>query len=343
MLRAPLLLVAAACAALACTGRCAGWKTTAGTPPPRLVATVEEGDAVRILHLGEDGWRLFRALPSRARAIRISRDGRHVAWVLDLLRGSEPVSTGFVWRDGAAKAESLGILGMRKREAPGLAVGDGGRVAYVDEAGHLKLREPGAPERDLGEGAEPVFGAGSKLAHLGARGACIRTPPPLPEVCGELLKPLAIDGDTVYAQSEQRLAIVGPGREEYHPVLQLLAARPGPHGVLLLRLEQLRERTVDELVLLRDGKQRMLLQTMVLTSAEWDRDGSVLLVRSPTRRSLIDLMLAHAPEEFGGAASIGEAVRLDLATGRETPVEGLVGRRVRGLFAPVAVPPPDAE
>lgn len=302
---------------------------------PRYVAAVEEGDAVRVLHLRGAETTTYRELPAQARGLRFSRDGRHVAWVLDLRRAGQPVSSGFVWRAGEPRPVSLGILGMRRREAPGLALGDGGRVAWTDEEGRLKLRDPAGVVSDLGEGAMPLFGAGDLLVHVGAPGSCVQAPPPTPQICGRLVRPLALDGRTLFGQSEQRLAIVAPGREEYIPMLQLIAARPGPGGqVLVTRIEQFRDKSFDELGLFEGGKLRPLGQYPVLTSAEWDRDGTVLLVRAQARRSVYDQLLAHAMEEFGGEASVGEAVRLELAGGAETPISELAGRRVRALFAP---------
>jgi hypothetical protein len=74
-----------------------------------------------------------------------------------------------------------------------------------------------------------------------------------------------------------------------------------------------------------------LTRNDVIIDAAWDRE-SVLLVRKESRTDLYELMLAHAPEEFGGEALSGDAVRLDMQTKTVRPLAGLESKRVRRLF-----------
>src|SRR5690606_26130030 len=81
--------------------------------PIDLVAAVEEDDGVRVLHRRDGaGWSTHRRLPVEARALRFSRDGRHVAWIVDAFQGNAPVMVGHLWRADEQTPIELGVLGF---------------------------------------------------------------------------------------------------------------------------------------------------------------------------------------------------------------------------------------
>jgi len=71
----------------------------------------------------------------------------------------------------------------------------------------------------------------------------------------------------------------------------------------------------------------------VVIAATWSGN-EIAIIRRQHRKDIYELLLAHAPDEFGGEAIGGEAVLVDPTTLRERPYPGLEGRQVRVLVSP---------
>jgi hypothetical protein len=267
------------------------------------------------------------SLPTGARALRLSADGRTVAFVTDERRGDETVPVGWLTEGGATRR--LGVLGLRAREAMGLAVSHSGRAYWMDEAGVIRDGRDGA---ELGRGAWLVGGPGDGVAWIDAETHCLTARPDdfVSTACDRALRPLHWTDAGLLATDGRTLSRFDSSGTQMYPVSHVVDARLGPDGrIAVIRKAWVDDVEQEELFVLDPLGVRGLGRFAVIVSAEWDDDGTLLVVRRRERRDIYELLLAHAPEEFGGEALAGEALRIDPATGREAPLDGVADQPVR--------------
>jgi len=307
------------------------------TPIDHVLVT-DGPDGVQLWHGRGGDWRVFRRLPSSARAVRVSPDGRHVAWVNDFVaKDGAGVSKGYAWLDGADAQVSLGVLGLRKREAMGLTIGDDGTAVYLDESGSLVSRASDGKVARLAAGIEPLAGPGGRLAFAPLGGGCLVTQPINVNACGGLLSPLAWSGDSLAYSAEHFVFVVtGQDATPYPSLRDVSAAALRDGRLAVVRTTEFENVTWDviELATTPAEKPRQLMRASVVVGLAWDDDGLLLALHRRTRANLYELLLAHAPFEFQGESLPGEPVRIDPATGAATPADDLPSRRVR-VWRPV--------
>lgn len=302
-------------------------------PRKGLVAAVEADDAILVLRsLDGTTWSEERRLPRRARALRFSPDGSHVAWVEDETNGTTTVPVGHVWRASQPAPESLGGLGLRTRDAMGLAVAADGRVAYLAADG--KVRVTGGV--DLGAGWGPLFDLNGGLAFVSKESHCTKTEALTlhGEACGDVLEPLDLFDEVLVARTNRGLVRIDPqdGRTEL-ALGDVAAASVGPgRRLVIIRRVDRGGIVFEQVAVVRGQDAAGALERPIVVSAGWDDDRSLLVVERLQRKDLLELMLAHAPAEFGGEASSGTAIRVDVDTREARPVAGLEEKAVRTLF-----------
>lgn len=291
-------------------------------PPPDdgLVAVTSEPAAATLGLWRLAGGRLHRtgSLPPRARALRTSPDGRFVAWVEDRTDGERPASLLFL-RGVDGRVAPLGPAAFRDREAFGLGVRATGEVLFV-----------GA---QAASGTDHVTGPGGE-AWVDHGCLVVRGFTPAGPVCGDALRPLDVRDGRVVARTNASVIVADAVAVTSRAMTEVLDARFGPdQRLLVVRRANDGPSVSDELLVgAARGDLRSVLRGPILISARWARDGGLLVVRA--EGDAMENLLEHAPDEFGGEALAGDAVRVDAATGAAVPVEGLEGRLVRALFDP---------
>jgi hypothetical protein len=264
-----------------------------GIAPGPLIAIVEEADRLTVLREDASRWTVIAALPLQARAVRLSDDAREFAWLTDdLLHG---------------------VPGTR---------GHHGSVGSIVDV-------PIAVEAVL---SRPRLWATNDFSVQ--RGCVVsRASAPAPPLCGEALQVVERNETGWLVRSNRGLVQQAGAREASLPLRDVFDARARRDDILIAH-------RVDEKGIVEDALSvwtppvdvSEITRAAVIIDAEWDDDGTLLIVRKQTRKDVYELMLAHAPEEFGGEAISGEAVRVDARTRAEAPVIGLEGKLVRRLF-----------
>lgn len=290
-------------------------------PPDILVAVVEEADSLHLKAQSRDGaWRTVRALPLQARSVQVSPDGRNVAWIEDVTTGDKTVMHGWTWPAFADEATRLGDLGLQKVDAPGLAVGDSGQTLWVDREGVLQVW----PDAEtLGRGWSPRTAGG--WAWVDAATGCTRTRSFT--LATALCDPVALvldarAGQIVAATSSRVMRLTEASSLDW-PVDEPQAASLSAAGrVAVVHRARQGGVPVDALAVVTPEGLQPVMQRALIVSVDWNTEESLLVVRKQTRADIYELMLAHAPAEFGGEAASGTAVRVTL-DGRESPVAGL--------------------
>lgn len=318
-----------AAALLACQS-----KPVLAPPPAGLVAVVERDNELVVVRKSKDEWVPEKHLPKAARALRFSPDGATVSWVQDDSGDGGVTPVGYFQSWGAEKPESVGPLGLRTRAAMGLMPATGGQLAYLSLTGDLQLR--GGTQASLGRGSDPIPNGKGDWAFLNQNGCLASTDGlvPLGKLCADAIRPLQYGEGELLARDNHGLWQVT--REKIGRVLlkEVVDAQVRKHDTLLVvhRVDE-RGKPVEAVTLMRPGEpQAEATRGAIIISARFDQDGGVLVVRAPSRSDLYQLMLAHAPEEFGGEALAGHAYRYSPTHLRETEVPGLELERVRVLF-----------
>jgi LSD1 subclass zinc finger protein len=164
-----------------------------------------------------------------------------------------------------------------------------------------------------------------------AQDGCLVGPlAPESPICGDALRPLAFDGTRLVIRTNAALRVVGPRPREW-PLTDVLDASLGPDATLLvLRRDNSGSSVKSELFVIRAFDEPVrIFRAPILGSPVWDGPDHALIIRADG--GLIDDLLAHAPDEFGGEATGGELIRIDLNTGGSETVRALAGRRVRAI------------
>ncbi len=125
------------------------------TFPAGLMAVVQHPDALIVLRQVGDDWQTEKQLPPEARALRFSPDGTVAAWVQDEKAGTETIPRGYVMGVHDEKPRPLGTLGLRRRQAMGLAVRPDGHVVWLNTAGDLV---DAVTQQPIGHGTDVLFG-----------------------------------------------------------------------------------------------------------------------------------------------------------------------------------------
>jgi hypothetical protein len=275
---------------------------------PALVAVVErEGRCVLVTkNAGE--WLDRAHLPTDARALRFSPDGRRVLFVRDRVVGSEGRIEAAELREDGTNAP-LGPLPARRLEAFGLAAPDVGPARLLSDDG---------AHRDV---IVTAWGEAS------VRSGCIVSTLGL-SACGEAIRPLDLRGGHLAWRTNSSLFVDDSER----PLTDVVDARLGPEGrLLVVRRDQSSGRVED--VLLVGGVEGPLvdwLRAPVIVKAVWLDVNRVVAIRADG--DAMTNLLAHAPDEYGGEALAGEAVVVDEHGAR--PLDGLERNSVRTLHVP---------
>lgn len=289
--------------------------TACRTLPARvdLVAVVETEHDLELRERAGGHWTAHGTLPRAARAIRFSPDGSRVAWVEDRATGMNGTIEAFE-RAPSGEIRPLGALQAREEQAFGLAVDD--------RTGTRKMG-PGAMFRDL-----VITRDGA--AHV--RDGCLEVSPALAmPICGDALRPLDIRSGTVVARTNASLVIGDQHGVSARDITDVIDAQLGPDDALVVLRRSQSSGRVEDVLLVgnRAGTFQERLRAPVIVSARWAGD-HVVAIRADGR--IMDNLLAHAPDEFGGEAISGEAVELDERGAH--PIAGLEGAKVRDLHVP---------
>lgn len=299
--------------------------------PDVLVAVVEEAGSIHLkTQSPNSGWRTTRILPAGARSVQVSSDGRNVAWIEDVTSHGRTVMYGWTWPASADEPTRLGELGLQKVDAAGLAVDDAGRTLWVDRQGALQVW----PDAEaLGRGWSPKTDAGAWAWIDGesrctrSRGVVLATP-----LCDPVALVLAIGGNRLVAATTTRLVRLDATSSIDWPVGEAQAAALSAGGrIAVVHRARRGGVPVDALSVVTPQGLQPLLQHALIISVDWASEDGLLVVRKEARKDIYELMLAHAPAEFGGEAASGTAVIATL-DGRESPVEGLPAGGVRRVL-----------
>lgn len=288
-----------------------------------LLALVETEHALELRRsLPEPGgWENVRTLPTRARSVVVSPDGRSLAWVED----EPPRMVGWAWPRDAKEPVRLGELGLSRVDASGLAVNDAGEVAWVDENRALRVHPD---ERRLDEGHSPVW-MGRELVWVEFESGCARSEGGrFKEVCGPALRTLAADARSVAFATPSELVLWQAGILRREPLSEpvFFAFGHGEQDAVVHRA-RVAGRPVDAVLIRSKKKTAKVVYDIVASLAASDSSDMLAVVRS-SRRDVYELLLAHAPQEFGGARTLGTAIRLSV-DGRVRPIAGLPEGQVR--------------
>jgi hypothetical protein len=317
---------------LALLGAC-HTKAAIAPPEPGLVAALERQNEIVIVRQKGGEWVPEKHLPRSARALRFSPNGGTVSWVVDELGDGGVAPAGYAQGWGVEKPEPLGTLGLRTRAAMGLATANEGQVAFLSEGGELKvLRDKQAT---LGLGSDAIPGPPGEWAFVNSHGCLASTDGlvPLAVVCGNAVRPLQYADGLLLARDNHGLILATKTEITRVVMPEVVDARARKRVFLATRRVNEKGRLSEAVTLLRRTEpQREVTRGAVIVSAGFDLDGSVLVVRAPARDDLYQLMLAHAPEEFGGEALSGHAYRYSAVHLTEAEVPGLELERVRALF-----------
>lgn len=316
MLRIPLALVLLLTACDGCTA-------------PTLVAVVEEADSLSLQRLESGTWQSVRGLPSDARSVQLSPDGRSVAWIIDVTKDHHTTMQAWAWPDADDAPSLIGELGLREVDAPGLAVSNEGEVAWVDTKGVLRLW-PGS--ETLGKGWAPVFGDDA-LAWIDGDSDCtrVRGLPIARTVCDPVAQVLDLEGGRLVARTQEEVSLLEAASALDVPLTEALRAAVSSGGRLAI-VHRAREgrSPVDALSVTGPDGLEPVARHAIIVSVDWEDEETLLVVHKNKRADIYELMLAHAPAEFGGQSAAGTAVRVSL-TGEMTPIAGLPVERVRVL------------
>jgi len=288
-----------------------------------LVAVVQQADGLHVLQQrrGTTSWNASRVLPAHARALRISPDGRTVAWMQDDTSGPRPHSLGYLLGPDGHRVP-LGVLGADRIAAGALAVGPRFRFAFVDESGQLQTGS-GEPE---GAGAWPIVNDDGTVVRV-LDGCMLGLPEP---VCEKARRPLPRRGqDQPYLATDGLRVAHGKATTLLVPAADPVEGDIDASGRGLVVGREVVDGFTKEV--LRIGPPPMtILTATVIVAASWDDDGTVLAIVRDGDVPTTDRLLVHAPYEFGGEALAGDAVRISPEARR--PVAGLEGKPVRALF-----------
>jgi hypothetical protein len=298
---------------------------------PGLVAVLEHPDGLHVIRRVGDDWHQEKLLPISARALRFSPNGSAVAWVQDENEGRGFVPRGYVqgWKD--ASPRPLGTLGLRKRQAMGLAVANNGRVVFLNEAGDLV--EAGAGRR-IARGTEVILGDRGELVYVDDKGCLVDDAGLFQSHCDNETRPLELTAGLLLARDNELLLQIAETTraDRYTGILDAHSWHRG-HRILLLRRSNDGPVPLDVVTVLRPQLiPREVAHAPIIVSARFDGDGGILIVRVPLRKDVYQQILAHAPDEFGGEILWGEAVRITPERFEEKSIPGLETEHVRALF-----------
>jgi hypothetical protein len=312
------------------------------TFPAGLMAVVQHHDALLVQRQVGNEWRTEKQLPPEARALRFSLDGTTVAWVQDEKEGPNPVQRGYVMGAQDEKPRLLGTLGLRQQQAMGLAVRPDGHVVWLNPTGELV---DSATQQPVGRGSDVIFGDSGELAFIDGSG-CLQAPAigSTGSLCGGALRPVDYLRGVLLARDNRGVLELGLGQPHRIAMSDVLDAHLRHHGEVVVTRRVNEGKSVAEAVyvLRPDDIVREVTRSAVIVSARFDSDGGILVVRSSIRKSLYDNLLAHAPDEFGGEALAGDALRFTPTRLTESAVPGLELVPVRALFRAEASQPAEA-
>lgn len=295
-------------------------------PKPVLVAVVEdEAELTLQRRAGKSDWRVVRRLPLQARGIQVSANGSHLAWIEDVTAGERPLMQAWGWPASMDEPLPIGELGLARVDAPGLAVNDEGQVAWVDAEGQLRLW----PDDELvGMGFSPAFGLDA-LVWVDEATQCVQG------VRNELCSPVAQIFDAGNAGVLARIneQVVRTGAKS---VLRIASTEPllgalSPGGQVAVVHRDRTDGVLGDAVSVWTGSElKSLAKRAVIMSVDWEDETTLVVVAKTERRDIYELMLAHAPAEFGGQSTAGTALVIG-ADGVARTVVGLKEGAVRLL------------
>ena len=289
---------------------------TAPTTCEERVVVVESA-RLTVLSARKGSWKPSGTLPLTARAVRFSPDGRRLAYLLDQPLGDQMGTTVQLQADGKPP-QQLGWAGFRERRAFGLDV-TASDVLFLTGEG---LRDrTGAVDT---QATHPVRG-------LTVRQNCLQAPFALSEpVCGPALWPMDRRVSTLLARTNAEVIQAGPSTVRRYPMQDAQEGRLGDGGRLFVVVRSQEGGVHDRLLAIAPGTEpRVLLEGPILTSLTLNASGQPRVIRSSG--GTMENLLAHAPDEFGGAAVGGDAV--EIVDGVVRPIPGLEGKPVRALFS----------
>ena len=293
---------------------------------------MEEPDALVVARFRANRWHEEKRLPRTARALRFSADGATVAWVQDDLDGTGIVPHGYVQHLTDTEPTALGALGLRAHEAMGLAVAPDGRVVFLNAAGELV---DSTSHQVLNRGSQILFDEKGEPAYLDVKG-CLFAPSLAVNgsPCDPALRPVDYLHGLLLARDNRGLIEIRTDSSLRVPLTDVVDARVRRHGeaVVVRRVDD-HGKPAESVVLMHpDEALREATRGAVIISATFDSDGGLLVIRRSVRKDIYELLLAHAPDEFGGEALSGDAVRFTPVHLQESPVPGLEQKSVRALF-----------
>lgn len=297
-------------------------------PKPALVAVVEE-DASLVLLRRQNGadWQTIRRLPAGARGVQVSPSGTHLAWIVDVTAGPKPVMQAWAWPAAASAPSLVGPLGLARVDAPGLAVGDKGDVAWVDAGGRLRLWPA---DESVGNGHSPLFGSDT-LGWVDGVTQCVQGLAFQDEICSPVAQVFDIGPAGWVAGLADEVVRVNATATLRMPSSEPLLASLSPRGqVAVVHRDRAEGRLGDALSVWTGAELKPLARRAVIVSLDWENENTLLLVGKTERRDIYELMLAHAPAEFGGLKAAGTAMRVGV-DGVAQRVSGLPEGRVRLL------------
>jgi hypothetical protein len=311
-------------------------------PPPipaGLIAVVQYPEALSVRRQTNGVWHEEKRLPPDARALRFSRDGATVAWIQDVRDGADTVPLVHVQGPNDTRPRVLGTSGTRLKQAMGLAVSPAGHVLWLTTSGTVLDSVTGAT---VATGSEILLNEKGDTAWLDTLG-CLEAPAMgiSGSPCGDALRLIEYTGGTLLARNNRALWEIRRDNKVVIPASDTVDARLWRHSELLVVRRVTEAKSVSEVVEVRRPNEvpKEITRAAVIVSAGFDSDGSILVIRAASRKDLFELMLAHAPDEFGGEALPGEAVRFSPSRQVESQIPGLELQRVRALFYAVAGEP----
>jgi hypothetical protein len=304
-----------------------GCRTARQPPPePELIAVVEGDDHLEVLRGRDSDWKVVTTIPRTARSLRFAPGSTALAWIEDETTSNAPKMLGWLSAPLGAPARSLGPLGLRRAEAAGLELSPQGDAIFLTEQGLLQSTSRSAPQR----GTHPLW-TDAGLVYVKPDNCLANVAPP---VCGNALRPLEGRDEVLLSRTNTGLTWSDAHGARSFALRDVIDARRQPSSSAVAVIHRVDDdgRTREALSLWTGGDTLTeLLRADVIISAEWD-GATLLVVREEHVAIIYDVLLAHAPEEFGGEAMSGEALRVDPRTQTTTRLPWFEGKRVRRLI-----------